>query len=89
MGGARRHRGVQAGGPGGSRPAGGEQSRARYPDAEGFVSRGGVRIFYEGYGDGEPAVLPFPTWEIAAAIAQQIGRDVDYRPVASDGAPRP
>ncbi|MGA9314349.1 MAG: hypothetical protein WBV77_06940 [Solirubrobacteraceae bacterium] len=25
----------------------GEQSRARYPDSEGFVERGGQRLFYE------------------------------------------
>ena len=30
----------------------GEQTRARYPDQEGYVERDGVRIFYEVYGDG-------------------------------------
>ena len=30
-----------------------EQSRARYPDRDGFVERDGVRVFYEVYGDGE------------------------------------
>ena len=35
-------------------PAAREQSRARYPDASGFVERDGVRIFYEAYGSGEP-----------------------------------
>jgi len=29
-----------------------EQTRARYPDHEGFVERNGVRTFYEVYGDG-------------------------------------
>jgi len=29
-----------------------------------------------------------PPDAIAAAIAQEIGRDVDYRPVANDGAAR-
>ena len=29
-----------------------EQTRARYPDEEGYVERDGVRIFYEVYGDG-------------------------------------
>ena len=29
-----------------------------------------------------------PPDAIAAAIAQEIGRDVDYRPVAADGAAR-
>ena len=32
------------------RSAAREQSRARYPDQEGFVERDGVRIFYEVYG---------------------------------------
>ena len=31
-----------------------EQTRARYPDDEGFVERDGVRLFYEVYGHGEP-----------------------------------
>ena len=42
----------------------GEQSRARYPDSEGYVERNGVRIFYEVYGDGEQTVLLLPTWSI-------------------------
>src|ERR671922_1427291 len=41
-----------------------EQSRARYPDADGHVERDGVRIFYEVYGDGEPTILLLPTWSI-------------------------
>ncbi len=41
-----------------------EQTRARYPDQEGYVERDGVRIFYEVYGDGEPTVLLMPTWSI-------------------------
>ena len=41
-----------------------EQSRARYPDRTGHVERDGVRIFYEVYGEGEPAVLFLPTWSI-------------------------
>ncbi|MGZ4182310.1 MAG: alpha/beta fold hydrolase [Solirubrobacteraceae bacterium] len=41
-----------------------EQTRARYPDEEGYVDRGGVRIFWERYGDGEPTVLLLPTWSI-------------------------
>jgi pimeloyl-ACP methyl ester carboxylesterase len=42
----------------------GEQSRARYPDEEGYVERDGVRVFYEAYGDGESTVLLLPTWSI-------------------------
>jgi pimeloyl-ACP methyl ester carboxylesterase/predicted glycosyltransferase len=41
-----------------------EQTRARYPDHEGFVERDGVRVFYEVYGDGEPTILLLPTWSI-------------------------
>ena len=41
-----------------------EQSRARYPDADGFVERGGVKIFYEVYGDGKATILLLPTWSI-------------------------
>jgi pimeloyl-ACP methyl ester carboxylesterase/predicted glycosyltransferase len=41
-----------------------EQTRARYPDEQGYVERGGVRIFWERYGDGEPTVLLLPTWSV-------------------------
>ena len=47
--------------------AGEEQTRARYPDAEGYVERDGVRVFYEVYGEGEPTVLLLPTWSIVHA----------------------
>ena len=40
------------------------QTRARYPDEEGYVERDGVRLFYEVYGSGEPTVLLLPTWSI-------------------------
>jgi pimeloyl-ACP methyl ester carboxylesterase len=46
------------------RPTAREQTRARYPDEEGYVERGGVQSFYEVYGDGEPTVLLMPTWSI-------------------------
>src|SRR5947207_10540443 len=38
--------------------------RARYPDADGYVERDGVRVFYEVYGTGAPTVLLLPTWSI-------------------------
>jgi pimeloyl-ACP methyl ester carboxylesterase len=41
-----------------------EQTRARYPDEEGYVERDGVRLFYEVYGSGEPTVFLLPTWSI-------------------------
>ncbi len=56
----------QADAPGAARR---EQTRARYPDAEGHAERDGVRVFYEVYGTGEPTVLLFPTWEIVHSRA--------------------
>jgi pimeloyl-ACP methyl ester carboxylesterase len=41
-----------------------EQSRARYPDQEGYVERDGVRTFYEAYGDGDTAILLLPSWSL-------------------------
>ena len=38
--------------------------RARQPDQEGNVDRAGVRVHYETFGAGEPAVLLLPTWSI-------------------------
>jgi pimeloyl-ACP methyl ester carboxylesterase/predicted glycosyltransferase len=45
-------------------PATTEQTRAAYPDEEGFVEREGVRLFWERYGSGEPTVFLLPTWSI-------------------------
>src|SRR5262245_27925940 len=41
-----------------------EQSRARYPDLEGFVERDGQRLFYEVYGEGEETLFLAPTWSL-------------------------
>jgi pimeloyl-ACP methyl ester carboxylesterase/predicted glycosyltransferase len=41
-----------------------EQTRARYPDGQGYVERDGVRLFWERYGEGEPTALLLPTWSI-------------------------
>jgi pimeloyl-ACP methyl ester carboxylesterase/predicted glycosyltransferase len=41
-----------------------EQTRARYPDEDGYVERDGVRLYYEVYGTGDPTVLLLPTWSI-------------------------
>jgi pimeloyl-ACP methyl ester carboxylesterase/predicted glycosyltransferase len=41
-----------------------EQTRARYPDEEGYVERDGVRIFWERYGDGERTAFLLPTWSV-------------------------
>jgi pimeloyl-ACP methyl ester carboxylesterase/predicted glycosyltransferase len=50
--------------PGSGAPVAHEQTRARYPDKEGYVERDGVRLFYEVYGAGEPTVMLLPTWSI-------------------------
>ncbi len=42
----------------------GEQSRARYPDREGFVERDGMNLFYEVYGEGEETIFLLPTWSL-------------------------
>ncbi len=54
---------ADGGGDPGQRPER-EQSRACYPDVEGFAQRDGVRLFYELYGDGAPTVLLLPPWSI-------------------------
>ena len=41
--------------------------RAREPDADGFVDRGGVKLHWEVFGDGRPALLLLPTWTIIHA----------------------
>ncbi|MGH3019987.1 MAG: alpha/beta fold hydrolase, partial [Gaiellaceae bacterium] len=42
-----------------------EQTRACYPDEEGYVERDGVKIFWERYGDAPTAFLLFPTSPIS------------------------
>ncbi len=44
--------------------SGAEQTRALYPDEQGYVERDGVRVFWERYGDGDPTVLLLPTWTL-------------------------
>ena len=41
-----------------------EQSRARYPEEEGYAERDGVRVFWERYGHGHPTLLLLPAWSI-------------------------
>jgi pimeloyl-ACP methyl ester carboxylesterase len=41
--------------------------RAREPDADGFVERGGVKLHWEVFGQGEPTLLLLPTWTIIHA----------------------
>jgi pimeloyl-ACP methyl ester carboxylesterase/spore coat polysaccharide biosynthesis predicted glycosyltransferase SpsG len=49
-----------------------EQTRARYPDADGFIERDGVRVFWERYGAGEQTILLLPTWEIVHSRAWKL-----------------
>jgi pimeloyl-ACP methyl ester carboxylesterase/predicted glycosyltransferase len=41
-----------------------EQTRARYPEEEGFIERNGVRVFWESYGEGDTTLLFLPTWTL-------------------------
>ena len=41
-----------------------EQTRARSPDASGYVERDGVTLWWEVYGSGERTVFLLPTWSI-------------------------
>src|SRR4249919_3332282 len=38
--------------------------RAKLPDSEGFVTRDGVKLSYEVYGDGAETILFIPPWSI-------------------------
>ena len=46
-----------------------EQTRACYPDQDGYIESEGVRVFYEVYGEGEPSVLLLPTWGVVHSRA--------------------
>ena len=50
--------------PGSSDPLPGDQSRARYPHTAGFAESHGGRVAYEVYGEGEPALMFVPPWQI-------------------------
>ena len=58
-----------------------EQSRARYPDEEGFVERDGVRVFYEVYGDAPTTFLLFPTVADLALAALEGADPVPLAPL--------
>jgi pimeloyl-ACP methyl ester carboxylesterase/predicted glycosyltransferase len=74
-----------------------EQSRARYPDDEGYVERDGVRVHWEAYGRGEPAVLFLPTWTIIHSRHWKMqipyfarhGRAITYDPRGNGRSDRP
>jgi pimeloyl-ACP methyl ester carboxylesterase/predicted glycosyltransferase len=74
-----------------------EQTRARYPDEEGFVECEGVRIFWERYGEGEPTILFPPTWELVHSRCWKMqipyfarhGRVVTFDPPGNGRSDRP
>jgi pimeloyl-ACP methyl ester carboxylesterase len=41
-----------------------DTTRARQPDATGFAERAGGRVAYEVYGEGDPALMFVPPWQI-------------------------
>src|SRR6476660_7578245 len=42
----------------------GEQSRARYPEVQGYAERDGQRLYFEVYGDGDQTLFLLPPWSI-------------------------
>ena len=74
-----------------------EQTRARYPDEEGYVERDGIRVFWERYGEGEPTFLLPPTWEIVHSrfwkcqipYLSRLGRVVTFDPRGNGRSDRP
>jgi pimeloyl-ACP methyl ester carboxylesterase/predicted glycosyltransferase len=74
-----------------------EQTRARYPDEDGFVEVEGVRIFWERYGEGEPTILFPPTWELVHSRCWKMqipyfarhGRVVTFDPPGNGRSDRP
>jgi pimeloyl-ACP methyl ester carboxylesterase len=74
-----------------------EQTRARYPDEEGYVEGDGVRVFWERYGEGEPTFLLPPTWEIVHSrhwkmqtpYLSRHGRVVTFDPRGNGRSDRP
>jgi pimeloyl-ACP methyl ester carboxylesterase/predicted glycosyltransferase len=62
--------------------------RARQPDADGYVQRDGVRIFYEVYGSEPATILILPTWSVlhsAHGRFQLVDLSRHYRVVTFDG----
>lgn len=54
---------ARPGDPGNGR-ASGLAMRARYPDTDGYVSRDGIKVYYEVYENEAPTILLMPTWSL-------------------------
>jgi pimeloyl-ACP methyl ester carboxylesterase/predicted glycosyltransferase len=71
--------------------------RARYPEREGSVSRGGVSIAWEVFGDGDTTVLFIPPWQLVhsriwkaqVAYFARHGRVVTYDAPGNGRSARP
>jgi pimeloyl-ACP methyl ester carboxylesterase len=74
-----------------------EQTRARYPDAEGFIERDAVRVFYEVYGDAPTTFLLFPTspishsrlWKAQIPYLSRYFRVITFDPRGNGKSDRP
>ena len=74
-----------------------EQTRARYPDEEGYVERDGVRVFYEVYGSGEPTIFFVPPWALVHSRVWKLqvpyfarhGRVITFDPRGNGRSDRP
>ena len=52
--------------------------RARYPDSEGFVERDGVKVAYEVFGSGDPALVFAPTDPLVHSRAWKAKRNYRF-----------
>jgi pimeloyl-ACP methyl ester carboxylesterase len=71
--------------------------RARYPDSEGFVERDGVKVAYEVFGSGDPALVFAPTdplvhsraWKAQVPYLARTSRVVTIDPRGNGRSDRP
>jgi pimeloyl-ACP methyl ester carboxylesterase/predicted glycosyltransferase len=71
--------------------------QAAEPDVSGYLDRGGVPIYYESYGSGEPVILLLPTWNIVHSRSWKLqipylarhGRVVTFDPRGNGRSGRP